>query len=1127
MLGNWLRQLRSNRRAKPTTRTDKPRRSAGGNRRTSLILERLEDRDAPSAVSWIGGAAGFWDTAANWSGHTVPNSAADVTIDTAVSATITIRARDAESIKSLTLGKGDALSITDGSLAVAAGLTNAGAITIQPGASLTVAGAFKQTALATLSMPSSGVPDHPTSNLFANPDFESPAKAESGPAAPTGWDAWGGAELSGEYALTGLQSLETSGAGSGVFQSFNVTPGDSYTLSVDAMMPSNNPLTGSSAAYIQVEFFDSGGQQLTGYTAPNAVTVLTSTSTPGGALKANVGAQGWNHFSTTVVAPATAATVHAILVVGTYNGTGPGGGAVYWADAQFGPAVAGPSTFAAGSVVNAGAITVGPRNSIATRGVFTQTSTGSLDLQLGGAPATGYFGDLSVGTTASLGGTLKSDLVFGYSPADTDDFTPITFTSASGAFTKFGLPSGPGYQFRSDITFTNVVVGAVPTTTLTTTVDAADVIHVASTNLLGVNVADWAASLDTTQTEQIVKAAGLTSFRFPGGSTADDYHFNIANNAPNTIGQFAEFIQAVDGTGIVTVDFGSGSPQEAAAELAYLQGSPTGTTKIGVGIEWNDSTSQWQYVNWGTVGYWAGLRASAPLRNDDGLNFLRIDHPAAFTDVKYWEIGNEEYGDWEVDHHGTAGPGGVSTGAQHDPATYVAFAKQFASLASEITKAGGLPDIEIGIDSQDPTGLADNYWTKNVLTDGLAVGFVPNFISDHSYMESPGTEDDSFLLDDTVTAVSSQLDWSTRYAEYESLLRSTLSSKAASVQVLATEFNSINYNPGKQSTSLVNGLFIGEALGGLLDSGYAGANVWDLSNGLTTTQNNSESLYGWRVGGDYGLVGSGDAPTSADGEPYPAYFAEQLASMVAQSGGKVVSVATNYHDFNAYGVMEPNGHLELLVINANPVASLRAQFDLSGFQPSGQVTFWQYGETEDAAQRRIATGSASLAHFSDTLSINDDSFAYSFPAYSMTVVDLAPASNLAPTIRAPATAAVIHGKTIAFTGASALSIGDPAATYSTIDTVTLRAENGTLKVNLDSGAAIVAGANGSANLTLKGTLTQLNSALAALSYTASATGAAGELTVSAAAGTLWRAPCTTIISFTGAAAADGQSDLGT
>ena len=82
--------------------------------------------------------------------------------------------------------------------------------------------------------------------------------------------------------------------------------------------------------------------------------------------------------------------------------------------------------------------------------------------------------------------------------------------------------------------------------------------------------------------------------------------FNVADNwgdsAANTIPQFAQFIAALGGTGVVTLDYGSGSPQEAEAQLAYLLGSPSDTTTIGNGLEWNYNTSAWKTVNWQTVG---------------------------------------------------------------------------------------------------------------------------------------------------------------------------------------------------------------------------------------------------------------------------------------------------------------------------------------------------------------------------------------------------------------------------------------------------------------------------------------------------------------------------------------------
>ena len=261
---------------------------------------------------------------------------------------------------------------------------------------------------------------------------------------------------------------------------------------------------------------------------------------------------------------------------------------------------------------------------------------------------------------ASLSGALRSDVVNGYLPSTTDTFTPIEFASESGSFAGETLPSGLGYQFNAAVTFTNVVISAAPTTAISATVNASTGLHAVATSLLGINMAYWDQDAVTTETQQLATAAGLDIYRFPGGSAADDFHFNLADNWNDsgaiTIPQFVQFITSVGGTGLVTLDYGSGSPQEAAAELAYLDGSPTDTTSIGNGIEWNDTLGQWQNVNWQTVGYWAALRGASPLAHDDGLNFLRIGHPAAFTNIKYWEIGNEEYGSWEIDHHGTAGP---------------------------------------------------------------------------------------------------------------------------------------------------------------------------------------------------------------------------------------------------------------------------------------------------------------------------------------------------------------------------------------------------------------------------------------------------------------------------------------
>jgi hypothetical protein len=563
-------------------------------------------------------------------------------------------------------------------------------------------------------------------------------------------------------------------------------------------------------------------------------------------------------------------------------------------------------------------------------------------------------------------------------------------------------------------------------------VNTGQVIRTVDTQLLGVNVVNWDSDLNTSETQQMVEAAGLTTFRFPGGSGSDDFHFNqpASYNGQGTDSSMASFIASVNGQAIITLDYGSGSPQEAAAMLAYFNGSVSNTTVIGSGQEWSDSTNAWGTVNFQTVGYWASLRAAAPLAHDDGLNFLRLDHPAPFN-FQYWEVGNEEYGSWEIDHHS----------AQHDPATYIGFAKQFATYANQIS-----PGISIGLDVGGP-GSDFNNWTTDILQQSVAQGFMPGFLSDHNYVQAPGSESDSNLLLDTTTGTNSDpsdpgnpFDWTVRSADYESLLTKYLGSAASNVQLLATEFNSVYTNPGKQTTSLVNGLWLADSLGALLETPYDGADVWDLRNYYDNSNNNSSSLYGWREAGDYGIIGSpnGSPPASGAYVAYPTYFAEELASKIIQTGGRVVQAGSSDPDLTTYAVLEANGQLDLLVVNKSSVSALTGQFALANFVPASQATVWQYGETQDTAQSNSSTGASALANFTTNLTVNGSTFSYSFPAYSMSVLVLTPTASSGPTIvnAAKANPSPVTGKSTVLTALATDPAGASSLTYTWLATGT-------------------------------------------------------------------------------------------
>jgi hypothetical protein len=193
-----------------------------------------------------------------------------------------------------------------------------------------------------------------------------------------------------------------------------------------------------------------------------------------------------------------------------------------------------------------------------------------------------------------------------------------------------------------------------------------------SPDLMGVHTSVYDGNMQLGTTIWRLRDAGIKSLRYPGGSYADLYHWELhtGTHTPasglgsNTItiaagtdfGSFIRFMENAQANAMITVNYGvnstgtgPGRPQEAAAWVAYANGSPTNTRAIGVDADGHD---------WMTVGYWASLRAAAPLPTDDGQNFLRISHPTP-VGIKYWEIGNEVYGNgfyytgcgWEPDLH--------------------------------------------------------------------------------------------------------------------------------------------------------------------------------------------------------------------------------------------------------------------------------------------------------------------------------------------------------------------------------------------------------------------------------------------------------------------------------------------
>ena len=155
----------------------------------------------------------------------------------------------------------------------------------------------------------------------------------------------------------------------------------------------------------------------------------------------------------------------------------------------------------------------------------------------------------------------------------------------------------------------------------------------------------------------------------------------------------ASFISSVNGVGLATIDYGSGSPQEAAAFLAYLKRPVGNTTPIGNGQEWNDSTNTWQTVNWQTAGYWASLRARGSAGPGRRPQLPAPQPPGA---LQHPVLGGRQRGVRKLGDrppHGAARPGHLHRVRQ-----------AVRNLAATID-----PTISIGLDVQSP-GTDFNNW---------------------------------------------------------------------------------------------------------------------------------------------------------------------------------------------------------------------------------------------------------------------------------------------------------------------------------------------------------------------------------------------------------------------------------
>jgi hypothetical protein len=449
-------------------------------------------------------------------------------------------------------------------------------------------------------------------------------------------------------------------------------------------------------------------------------------------------------------------------------------------------------------------------------------------------------------------------------------------------------------------------------------VDTSQTLATISKNVLGMNMAGW---YDITQSglAAAMQSTGVATLRWPGGSLADDYHWqngSYCGSYVNPNSTFDNFMQDV---------------------------AQPGAMKVAI-----------------TVNYGTNIACNGPGDPAEAAAWVDYANNQHHYGIKWWTVGNEDYGSWEDDRHSLP----------HDPATY---ASAVSTGYYPMMKAKD-PSIQVGIVVGGGTA-----WDTYVLAHSKF-----DFVEDHFYAQGPGNENDSYLLNQAPAALGAQL----------AGIRSEMNAAGlpAHMPIYLGELNSVYSDPGKQTMSIVNGLFAGLALAEAMKQGVTRATWW-LGFGGCGVGNQSPSLYGWQNFGGYMSYSDGtpedgcpDAPPIARGTPFPPARAMQVLAQFAVSGATMHKVTTSggQGSLVAYAARQGAGYAVLL-FNLDENGAIAPTVTIANAQrTSFNATKIVYGKNQyDDSKNNVWTGpvTKNLGTLRSTFTLN-------LPPWSMTVVTL-------------------------------------------------------------------------------------------------------------------------------------------
>lgn len=474
-------------------------------------------------------------------------------------------------------------------------------------------------------------------------------------------------------------------------------------------------------------------------------------------------------------------------------------------------------------------------------------------------------------------------------------------------------------------TFTapDAATGNVPSTTPTDslTINVNKVIVKVPPYVYGNNSNLWSGQIVTQPAlMQYLTDLSPNIIRGPGGSISDVYFWNgtVANPAPSDVP--ANLLNADGTSGASNWWWYGGNTASWTFSLDNYYNLLSQTNSTGIIT-----------VNYGYARYGTGpnpVAAAAHLAAD----WVRHDHGR----TKFWEIGNESYGNWEAGYRidvtqNKDGQPGSITGD-----LYGQHVKVFAdSMHVAATEVGATIYVGATLYQEPPYNGAYasiQTWNQGVLQQA---GSAADYFIVHDYFTAYATNSNVTDILNTGTTVPTSV---------MSYVTQQLTASGVGIKPIAfTEWN-IQATGSQQSVSYISGIHAAKTMGSIIKNQFGEASRWDIANGYSN-------------GDDHGMFNNGDEPGAPLWNPRPSFF--YLYYFQKFFGDRMVydTLKGLNNDLTTYSSTFTSGQAGTVLINSGSLSHVVA-IDFQHF-PAGSQYYWY-----------LLTGGTDNAPFSGQVYVN-------------------------------------------------------------------------------------------------------------------------------------------------------------